>query len=163
MRYIYEATKAKNPITKFISRMNVKRLNKYILGLGRLNCDVLAIFADFVHYVDENIFIRDTDILVEIKDDKNLINFNTKDFCIWITLYKMNDACATNSRKRFFTYSITVCGLYNDEKTHDFCNGTLYKSDGNIDECKDVVSKMVANIVNRTIMEFFFRVYHYVE
>ena len=45
---------------------------------------------------------------------------------------------------------------------YEFSNSYLYNVD--IDkECKDVVSKMVANIVNRTIMEFFFRVYHYVE
>ena len=52
--------------------------------------------------------------------------------------------------------------LDNDDKRYEFSNSYLYNMD--IDkECKDVVSKMVANIVNRTIMEFFFRVYHYVE
>ena len=163
MRYIQDTAKAKNPISKFISHMNVKRLNKYILGLGRIDCNILAVFADFVKYVDDNLFIKDTNIWVEIKDNKDSINFHTKDFSIWIALYKMDDLNSANSGKRFFTYSITVCGLYDDNKTHDFCNGSLYKSYGNIDECKDVVSKMVANIVNRTIMEFFFRVYHYVE
>ena len=88
------------------------------------------------------------------------ITFNNKDFCISITLHKI--AGIKNLIDSGYGYSLTLCGLYNDDKRYEFSNSYLYNVD--IDkECKDVVSKMVANIVNRTIMEFFFRVYHYVE
>ena len=160
MRYIYEATKAKNIITRFISRMNVKRLNKYILGLGCIDCNVLATFLDFVHYVNENLFIKDDNLWVDIRDNNSLITFNNKDLCISITLHKIKSI--SNLIDSGYGYSLTLCGLYNDDKRYEFSNSYLYNMD--IDkECKDVVSKMVANIVNRTIMEFFFRVYHYVE
>lgn len=160
MKYIHEATKAKNLITKFISRMNVNSLNNYILGLGYIDCNVLAAFADFVHYVNENLFIKDDNLWVDIRDNNSLITFNNKDFCISITLHKITGI--SNLIESGYGYSLTLCGLYNDDKRYEFSNSYLYNID--IDkECRDVVSKMVANIVNRTIMEFFFRVYHYVE